>query len=94
VSPEPKLELLHHDVESSCEALGVPVEGRPFRPHLTLARVRPRALDGVSLRRLSRAAKDVSYVEEIVISAIDLMESELTTAGARYRLIASLPLRA
>ena|SRR5690242_19494658 len=93
VSPEPKLELLHHDVEASCEVLGLPVEGRPFRPHLTLARVRPRSLDGSSVRKLGRAATDVDYVEEIVINAIDLMESELTTTGARYRLIASFPLR-
>ena len=93
VSPEPKLELLHHDVESSCGALGIPVEGRPFRPHLTLARVRPRSIDPAALRRLSHAARRVEYVEEIVIDTIDLMESELTTHGAKYRLIESLPLR-
>jgi 2'-5' RNA ligase len=93
VSPEPKLELLHHDVETACEALGIPVEGRPFRPHLTLARVRPRSLDATALRTLSRAAREVTYVEEVVINSIDLMESQLTAAGARYRLVASLPLR-
>jgi 2'-5' RNA ligase len=93
VSPEPKLELLHHDVEAACEALGVPVEGRPFRPHLTLSRVRPRSLDGVSLKQLARVARLVTYVEEVVINSIDLMESELTTKGAKYHLVASHPLR-
>lgn len=93
VSPEPKLELLHHDVETTCEALGIPVEGRPFRPHLTLARVRPGSLDVGALRQLSRAAREVSYVEEVVINSIDLMESQLTPTGAKYRLIAALPLR-
>jgi 2'-5' RNA ligase len=93
VTPEPKLELLHHDVESTCESLGLPVEGKPFRPHLTLARVRPRASDARTLRELSRAAKDVSYVEEVIITGIDLMESELTTTGSRYRVVVSTPLR-
>src|SRR3982750_3463285 len=40
IDPEPKLELLHHDVELACDRLGHELEGRPFRPHLTLGRVR------------------------------------------------------
>jgi RNA 2',3'-cyclic 3'-phosphodiesterase len=94
VTPDPKLELLHHDVESACESLGLPVDGKPFRPHLTLARVKPRAADPRALRDLASAAEDVGYGEEIVIAAIDLMESELTTSGSRYRVIESTPLRA
>jgi 2'-5' RNA ligase len=93
VTPEPKLELLHHDVESTCESLGIPVDGKPFRPHLTLARVKPRSGDPRMLRELARAAPDVGYVEEIIITGLDLMASELTTAGSRYRVLASVPLR-
>jgi len=93
VTPEPKLELLHHDVESACESLGLPLDGKPFRPHLTLARVKPRAANSEALRSLAREAKQVSFVEEVLIDAIDLMQSELTTVGARYRLITSAPLR-
>ena len=93
VSPEPKLELLHHDVESACESLGLPLDGKPFRPHLTLARVKPRAAKSDVLKNLARVAKAVSFTEEVVITSIDLMESELTTVGSRYRLLASSPLR-
>jgi 2'-5' RNA ligase len=93
VTADPKLELLHHDVESVCESLGLPVEGKPFRPHLTLARVKPRSADLRILRELSRAAREVDYVEEIVIGSVDVMESELTTSGSRYRVLASIPLR-
>ncbi|HEX4468040.1 MAG TPA: RNA 2',3'-cyclic phosphodiesterase [Gemmatimonadaceae bacterium] len=93
VSPDPKLELLHHDVESACESLGLPLDGKPFRPHLTLARVKPRAAKKETLRNLARAAKNISYVEEVVISSIDLMESELTTVGSRYRVLSSSPLK-
>jgi 2'-5' RNA ligase len=93
VSPDPKLELLHHDVESVCEQLGLPLDGKPFRPHLTLARVKPRSADPVTLRRLARGAEEVTHVEEVLITSIDLMQSELTSAGSRYRLLASTPLR-
>jgi len=93
VTPEPKLELLHHDVESSCESLGLPIDGKPFRPHLTLARVRPRASDPQTLRELAHAARAVSYVEEVVITSIDLMESTHTASGSVYRIVASAALR-
>lgn len=92
VSPEPKLELLHHDVETACEALGLPIDGKPFRPHLTLARVKPRAAKSDTMRNLAHAAKEVAFSEEVVISSIDLMESELTTVGSRYRMLSSSPL--
>src|SRR5262249_51406134 len=39
VAPDPKLELLHHDIEVACETLGLGIDGRPFRPHVTLGRV-------------------------------------------------------
>ena len=92
VTPEPKLELLHHDVECAAAELGFSLDGRPFRPHLTLARVKPRTADAITLRALAKGAKDVEYGAEIVVSSIDLMHSELSPAGARYRLLASAQL--
>lgn len=93
VTPDPKLELLHHDVEAACEELGMPLDGKPFRPHLTLARVKPRAADSITLRKLLHAADDVTHVEEVLISSVDLMHSELGPGGSAYRLLASTPLR-
>lgn len=40
VDAEPGLELLQDRIERSAEKLGFPPEGRPFRPHVTLGRVR------------------------------------------------------
>ena len=93
VSPDPKLELLHHDVESACEELGIPLDGKPFRPHLTLARVKPRAADSMTLRTLARTADQLSHVEEVLITSVDLMQSELGPGGSQYRLLASTSLR-
>jgi RNA 2',3'-cyclic 3'-phosphodiesterase len=82
VSPDPKLELLHHDVEVACETLGLAVDGRPFRPHITLGRV-----DGTE-RTLREAAKGVKVRAMSAVSSIDLMLS----AGGRYRVLHAAPL--
>ena len=92
VSPEPKLELLHHDVECAAATLGFALDGRPFRPHLTLARVKPRRADADALRALARAVKQIDLVEEIVVDSVDLMQSELSSSGSRYRVLARAPL--
>ena len=92
VEQDPRLELLHHDVEMAYEALGFEVEGRPFRPHLTLARVKHQ-LPEERLRKLSRAAKNVDFRTECDVQSIDLMQSELLAAGASYRRLVAAQLR-
>lgn len=91
VAPQPRLELLHHDVELAFGALGFDIEGRPFRPHLTLARVKH--ADEATLRSLSRAAKGIDFHEEIVVRSVDLMKSDLLPAGPRYAVLESASLR-
>jgi RNA 2',3'-cyclic 3'-phosphodiesterase len=89
---DPRLELLHHDIEVACEALGFGVEGRPFRPHLTLARVKERA-EEEELRRLSRAGKRVAFEGETEVRSVDIMRSNLDRTGARYERIHAAMLR-
>lgn len=93
IAPDPRLELLHHDIESACVALGMEAEGRPFRPHLTLARV-PVGTDVPVLRALSRAARPVRYGETIDADAVDLMASEAIAGDRQYTLLHSSPLGA
>ena len=69
-----KLELLNHDVEFVCSQLGVEVEGRPFRPHVTLARIR--AADPAAVRRFAQACERVLYEEQCHVNSLDLMLSE------------------
>lgn len=83
VDRDSRLELLHHDVEVACEAFGFEVEGRAFRPHLTLARVREHTEED-ELRRLSRASKRVDFEWEMEVQSIALMRSNLGRGGSRY----------
>ena len=93
VDRDSRLELLHHDVEVACDALGFELEGRAFRPHLTLARVRERTGED-ELRRLSRASKRVEFECETPVDAIDLMRSNLGREASRYQRLHSAVLRA
>ena len=83
VAPDPKLELLHHDVEVACETVGLGVDGRPFRPHVTLGRVDK--ADGA----LRQAARGLRVREVSVVTSVDIMLS----AGGSYRVLHSSSLR-
>jgi 2'-5' RNA ligase len=91
VGHDPKLELLHHDVERTCHALGYDLDGRAFRPHITLGRVRDRLAPPVA-NALARAARRVSYAAAAEVGSVDIMASELEPSGARYTMLATLPL--
>jgi 2'-5' RNA ligase len=78
----PPLELLQHAVEREYAAVGFPIEGRPFRPHLTLGRARPQARAG--LGGLDALLEGTSFEGTWAVDAVDLMESTLSPAAARY----------
>lgn len=91
VAQDARLELLHHDVEVAYESLGFEIEGRAFRPHLTLARVRAPLADE-RRRELSRAAREIDYRTDFVVRSIDLMQSELSSTPS-YTTLVSAALR-
>jgi 2'-5' RNA ligase len=84
VESEPKLEWLHHDLEVAGGAVGFEVEGRPFRPHITLARVRE-PLPVERARQFARAARRVAFAATSPVHGLTLFESTLAPTGARYR---------
>lgn len=91
IAPEPKLELLHHDLEVACEQIGYPVDGRAFRPHVTLGRVR-HDLGAPERDALVRQARAVRHQATVDARSIDVMQSELSRTGPRYTVLAELPL--
>jgi 2'-5' RNA ligase len=78
----PALELLQHGIEKEYAALGFPLEGRPFRPHVTLGRAKAEARGGV--RGLAEPLARLVYDGEVVVRSVELMQSQLAPAGARY----------
>jgi len=86
--PPPELDSLYQSVEAAVGRHGFPPERRPFRPHLTFARLRASSpsLPGIQAeldhRELGRAA-----VDEVIV-----FESVLQQTGAVYHARARLPL--
>ncbi|MFC2007625.1 RNA 2',3'-cyclic phosphodiesterase [Chloroflexota bacterium] len=89
-----QLDQLQQSLESDLASLGFAPESRPFKPHLTLARLRDRALPD---ERNSFGQLITSTGFEVGhgfnVDSINLMKSQLTRQGAVYSLIHSAPLR-
>lgn len=93
VAAEPRLELLHHDIEAASAELGYDVEGRAFRPHLTLGRARGGVEPASARVAISRAARRIELREELEVESVDLMRSEPGPGGPRYSRLAAAALR-
>jgi 2'-5' RNA ligase len=91
VVADPKLELLHHDLEVACEALGHDVDARAVRPHVTLGRVK-RDASADALREIAGLARTVRYAGTVDVHSVDIMQSELSSAGPRYTVLDAIPL--
>jgi 2'-5' RNA ligase len=75
------LELLQDRLERRAEAIGFPPEGTPFRPHVTLARVREgHRLPPGALASLGGLYQPVGFL----VSELVLYESVLGRNGPRY----------
>jgi len=78
--------------------LGIDIDDRPLRSHITLGRVNPIRSGWVSNgARISNTNLKMPGDSEILpldfeVSSFELMESELTPAGARYKEVASFKL--
>lgn len=82
---------LHGSVERALAALGFPREGRPFRPHLTVGRVRsPR--NAAALRE-AIAELGGGLLGTFSVGHLDLMDSQLHPRGSIYTLLRRVPLR-
>lgn len=88
-----RLEALVRAVNAALAVVGFEPERRPFRPHLTLGRVR----DEISTRQ--RAEIEVAVGKMDVppsgwrTTQVSLMRSRLTAQGAFYDVIATFPLK-
>ena len=90
VDAESSLELLQDRIERGADTLGFPPEGRPFRPHLTLGRVREgHRLPGGWESELERIAPGSPFLADRIV----LFESQLAGGGPSYSVRHEVTLR-
>lgn len=80
VQQEPELMELQAEVELAMSRLGYGREQKPFRPHITVGRLR----NGARAPDIERVVGDVAYESTVRVTTIDLMRSHLSQDGARY----------
>jgi 2'-5' RNA ligase len=86
------LALLYQKVDDACASLGLGREARPFHPHLTIGRVRPRAAPDPGTLADAARLLDTRWTTDV--STLDLMSSRLGPGGARYERLLAAPLAA
>jgi RNA 2',3'-cyclic 3'-phosphodiesterase len=82
----PELTKLQKDVETT---LGHQ-DGKPFSPHLTLARLNMTAFHSMEAEEIPQIAEDISASFEV--RSVEVMESELKRSGAQYTVCQSVSL--
>jgi 2'-5' RNA ligase len=77
------------EIAAGLESYGFKKEDRPFRPHLTMARIRePKGLIGLA----ETVKKNEDYVAgSFSVSGLTLFKSDLKPAGAIYTKLAHFP---
>lgn len=88
------LKGLQKRLEQELKELGFPLEKRPFKAHLTLARMRNTATDA-ERRAVSEAVKKTksSGRKTFTVNSLSLMSSVLTPQGAIYKRLSGVYLR-
>ena len=87
------LAKLQKSVDEAISALGFPAERRPFRPHLTLGRVRDQ-VTAADRKKIGDQVSQATIGESPpwTVREIHLIQSDLTPAGAIYRSLGAAPL--
>jgi RNA 2',3'-cyclic 3'-phosphodiesterase len=84
-----RLAALQRSLEDACAAADFPREPRPFKPHLTLARLR----SPQGARELAAAHREAHFDPQTFnVSEFVVMRSELGPGGSRYTPLASYSL--
>lgn len=77
---------LNEAIETMAQAHGFDAEEKPFRPHLTIGRVKGHIRDGATLSKLGQAIETatIGTIAEWVCTTVSLMASELAPSGSIY----------
>lgn len=87
---EAHLFQLQKNIEEEMALCGFPKEGRPFKPHLTVGRVK----DSRGIETISNIFMEYDFPEiEFVAGEVLMMKSELTPKGTIYTVQKAYPLK-
>jgi 2'-5' RNA ligase len=86
----PELLGLQQRLEELAVSFGYVPAGRPFQPHVTLARIKFRP--PARLAELMREHSETSW-GRFDVTEIELFQSTLMPSGSRYEILATAPLR-
>jgi 2'-5' RNA ligase len=88
IEKEPELVKLQQRVEKGLQGLGFESEKRPFRPHLTLARLKS-SRNVAELRQFLALEGEGLRLGTFEVNSIHLYQSILRPSGAEYRRLSS-----
>lgn len=91
VQAPPALALLQARLAEAAGDLGLPIETRPFRPHVTLARIKS-ARNVAALTSLVASHKNAS-LGEIQVTRVVLLRSHLDQPRATYSTLHAAPMK-
>lgn len=91
VEAGPSLASFQEEVEGGCEKLGFVREDRPFRPHLTLGRVKSPSGLGPVLSAFEQS-RDESF-GEMPVRRLTFFQSRLRPGGAEYSILREFPFK-
>lgn len=78
------LDRLHNSIENELDTAGFPRDSRPFRPHLTIARLR----QSQGARQLADLHKSLGFASiGFDVSEVVVFKSELLTQGSKHTAI-------
>ena len=89
IEATPNLGELASEIERRLEALGIPSEQRPFKPHLTLARFKSE--EGLSQLHEALATEGAIEFGRTVASEFHMYQSQLKPGGAVHTQLATFP---
>lgn len=90
ISDPAKLTKLHARIEEKCIAMGYKAEARPFKPHITLGRIKSASKQDI-LSFINQHKQVV--IPEIAVTEFVLYESKLRPGGAVHKKMEHFPLK-
>lgn len=78
-----KLLKLNADINPGLKDAGFTLEDRPFRPHITLGRIK--SIRNTDILRSSLQRYQDTFIQEVMVNEVILFESILKPSGPEYR---------